>query len=140
MQNPTKVIQERNEEQIRPNRSGLLRFIFLVVGVLTTVLGLIGIILPVLPTTPFLLVAAACFARSSEKWYLWLLSNRYFGKYIVAWRRERRIPLHAKVLAVAMIVGSIGASIFWFVPLLAVKILLAVIGVGVIGYICHFPN
>ena len=106
----------------------------------TTVLGFIGIFLPVLPTTPFLIVAVACFARSSQRWYLWLLSNRYFGTYIVAWRRERRIPLHGKIIAVTMIVVSIGTSIIWFVPLLGVKILLAVIAISVICYICHFPN
>jgi len=125
----------REEKEL--SRSLLLRWLLLVTGTLAMVLGFVGVFLPVMPTTPFVLVAAACYARSSRRFYYWLLSNRYFGRYILAWRQEHRIPLHAKIIAVSMIVISVGASILWFVPLLAIKVLLAAIAIMVIGYICR---
>ncbi len=111
----------------------------MVVGVLSLVLGVLGIFLPVLPTTPFVLLAAACFARASERWYRWLTENRYCGPAIRDWRRTRSIPLRSKLIAITMIVVSLGTSITFFVPIREVKILLAVIGLAVIGYIARIP-
>ena len=130
-------VSARELPEIRPISSLWVRVLLIFCGSVAVALGFIGLLLPVVPTTPFLLVAAACFARSSARFYRWLLTNRYFGKYIVAWRLEHRIPLHAKILAVAMIAISVSGSIIWVIPITAVKILLALVAIWVIIYICR---
>ena len=62
-------------------------------------LGIIGIFLPLLPTTPFLLLAAACYARSSKRFYNWLLNNKWFGNYIKNYRERKGIPLQIKIIS-----------------------------------------
>lgn len=128
------------QDPVKPNQSPIMRWLLIGLGCLFLALGIVGVVLPVLPTTPFVLVAAACFARSSPRLYQWLLNHGHIGPYIKAWRYERRIPRRAKILAVTMIVLSIGASILFVIPLLPVKILLGVIAISVILYICHFPD
>lgn len=90
----------------------LLGFLFLAIACL-------GIVLPLLPTTPFLLVAAGCFARSSEKWHRWLLNNPTFGPMINNWERHRCISCKVKITALAsmLVLGSFsvlyGVSQLW---------------------------
>jgi len=124
----------------RPLKSAWLRALLMIAGSLALALGVIGIFLPLLPTTPFLLLAAACYARSSTRFYNWLLGNRFFGAYIRLWRDEGRVPRRAKITAVALIVVTLGAAIVWFVPLLPVKLLLAAIGLAVIVYLLRLPS
>ena len=112
----------------------------MVTGTLCLVLGVIGIFLPILPTTPFLLVTAACYSRSSTRFYNWLMNTRYLGPYIRTWRDERRIPLRAKVLAVSMIVLTIGTSVIYFIPILSAQIATGAVGVAVSAYIFSFPS
>ncbi len=85
--------------------SRLVRGLLMVGGTFFLVLGLIGIALPILPTTPFLLLAAFCYARSSKRFYDWLLNHRWFGEYIRDYQEGRGIPLKAKVM---------GLSLLWF--------------------------
>lgn len=73
-------------------------------GALLVGLGFVGLFLPLLPTTPLLLLAAACFARSSERWHRWLMQHRLFGPIISNWQTNRCIPRRSKYLAVATIV------------------------------------
>lgn len=127
-------------QEMRLKRSRLLRFLFIVGGTISLILGVIGIFLPVLPTTPFLLLTAACYARGSQRFYVWLMENRWFGPIIHSFRTEGRIPKKAKWAATIAIVLTLGVSIIYVVPLLAVKILLAVIGISVITYIWRFPS
>lgn len=127
-------------QDVHLKRSRGLRLLFAGLGWLALALGTVGIFLPILPTTPFLLLAAACFARSSARFYNWLMNNRIFGAYLRAWRHERRIPRHAKILAVTMIVLTIGSSILLFIPLLGAKIATAAVGGAVITYILRFPS
>jgi len=94
-------------------------------------LGAIGIVLPIMPTTVFLLIALWAFARSSPRLHGWLLENPYFGPYIADWERDRVIPLRAKILAVTMMTGSalwlaFGTSAPLFVVLGVVAILMTV--------------
>lgn len=96
-------------------------------GSISLGLGIIGIVLPLIPTTPLLLLAAACFVRSSDKLYDWLLNHRWFGTYIRNFREQRGIPLKAKVLGVTMLWVSIIYSAFFVVPLVAVRILLLLV-------------
>jgi uncharacterized membrane protein YbaN (DUF454 family) len=100
-------------------------------GSLSVALGVIGIFFPVLPTTPFLLLAAFCYARSSERFYHWLLNNRWFGAYIRNYREGRGIPLTEKILAICSLWLTIGFSVFFVVQVMWVKLLLLAIAVGV---------
>jgi len=89
---------------------GLIRALLIVLGTLCVVLGVIGMILPVLPTTPLLLLAALCYARSSERFYNWLMTNRWCGKYIRNYREGRGIPLKQKVLTILLLWLTIGST------------------------------
>jgi uncharacterized membrane protein YbaN (DUF454 family) len=89
-----------------------MRSVYLVLGFLFIALGFIGAFLPVLPTTPFLILATACFARSSPQLENWLLSHPRFGPSLRVWRERGAIPVKAKLLALAGI--SIGFLLFYF--------------------------
>ena len=85
-------------------------------GWLCVGLGLLGAVLPLLPTTPFLLLAAACFARSSQRFYDWLQENRLFGEYLRRYRDGEGIPLRAKIVAITLIWVSLPASTLLVLP------------------------
>lgn len=112
----------------------LKKALLIVVGWLSFAIGVAGIVLPLIPTTPLLLLAAACFIRSSNRMYNWLLSNKYFGKYIRDYREHRGIPLRAKWMGISLLWISILSSAIFFVPLLFVKILM----IGVASYFTWF--
>lgn len=99
------------------------RILLIMVGWLCVVLATLGVVLPLLPTTPFLLLAAWCFARSSPRFHHWLLHRSWFGSYLRHWQAHRALPKGAKPKAVALIVTTFAISIY-FVPLLWVRILL----------------
>lgn len=100
----------------QPKRYGsLMRAVFFVLGCLFFVLGLIGIPLPVLPTTPFMLLAAACWANSSERFHTWLIHHPQFGKFIQNWQKNRAIPRRAKYFAWTMMTISCG-MLFYRLP------------------------
>ncbi|WP_397376983.1 YbaN family protein [Pseudomonas sp.] len=103
-------------QPIREQRNPVIRFTLLAVGWLSVALGVMGIFLPVLPTTPFLLLAAACFMRSSKRFYLWLVNHRHLGPWIVDYLQGEGIPLKAKVYAICLMWLSIGVSSY-LVPL-----------------------
>ena len=109
----------------------MLRSLLIVSGTVCVGLGMLGIFLPLLPTTPFLLLAAACYIRSSEKFYRWLIANRWFGRYIRNYREGRGVPLSTKVMAIGLLWITIGYSAFFVVDILAVRILLILIAAGV---------
>jgi uncharacterized membrane protein YbaN (DUF454 family) len=89
-----------------------MRRVYLVLGLAFVALGFIGAFLPVLPTTPFLILATACFARSSHRLEGWLLDHPRFGPMIGAWRERGAIPWKAKLMSLAGM--SIGFLLFWF--------------------------
>ena len=95
---------------------------FRALGLLFLGLGIVGVFLPLLPATPFVLLAAACFARSSEKWHRWILANNTFGPMIRNWEQNRCISLRVKAIAIASMVFVGGYSIFFAVESNALKI------------------
>lgn len=99
------------------------RVLLIIVGWICVVLATLGVVLPLLPTTPFLLLAAWCFARSSPRFHHWLLHRSWFGGYLRHWQQHRALPKGAKPKAVALILVTFAVSIY-FVPLLWVRILL----------------
>jgi hypothetical protein len=95
----------------RLHDSRFMRGLYLALGVTALLLGGLGIVLPVLPTTPFILLAAGCFARGSERFHEWILGHRIAGPLIRAWREYRAMPRGAKQWAYALTLLSFGSSI-----------------------------
>ncbi len=93
-------------------RQTFINLLLKALGFMFVGLGLAGVFLPLLPTTPFLLLAAGCFARSSPAFHDWLLTHRLLGPYIRDWKRDRSIPLTAKVTAVSMMAASLSWMAF----------------------------
>ena len=128
------------ENDIKLESNQGLRLLWLFGGLLAVALGIIGVFLPILPTTPFLLLAAACFARSSPRFYSMLLNHPVFGPPIRQWRNERTIPKKVKILAISLLSITLGSTIIFVVPLMAVKLLLTVIGLVVIIFLLRIPT
>lgn len=102
---------ETGSDPSPPRRAGrLTRPLLVLAGLVSTGVGIVGIALPVLPTTPFLLLAAWCFARSSERLHRWLVTHRRFGVYIVGFVYGGGIPRRAKLTAIAVLWASISVS------------------------------
>lgn len=95
------------------------------------ILGIIGMFVPILPTTPFLLLAAACYARSSDRFLNWLLNNRYFGAYIRNYREGRGMPRSTKILTLSALWLTLGMSAAFATSAFWLRLLLALVGVGV---------
>ena len=103
-------------------------------------LGLLGIFLPILPTTPFLLLAAACYAKGSQRFLHWLLANRYLGAYIRNYRERRGIPLRTKIIGLSVLWATIGYSCFVAIDGRWVRLLLLAIAGGVTVHLIRFPT
>ncbi len=97
---------------IRESNHRSVRYALLAVGWLCVLLGVIGIFLPVMPTTPFLLLAAACFVRSSKRFYRWLVCHPHLGPWIRDYLEGQGIPLKAKVYTLSLMWLSIGLSCY----------------------------
>lgn len=120
--------------EVRPVGTRGGRAVFLVLGHLCVALGVIGVFLPVMPTTVFLLGAAACYARASAGFYNRLLNNRVFGPLIADWRHYRAMTLRAKTLAIGFVWVGIGASMV-FVEAWWLRLLLFGVAVAVTGFL-----
>ena len=96
-----------------------------------TGLGIIGAFVPILPTTPFLLLAAACYMRSSERFYRWLVNNRIFGAYVRNYIEGRGIPAGTKVFTILLLWTTMGLSIALAVQDTVVRIILLCAAIGV---------
>lgn len=97
---------------IPQSRYRSVRYTLLAIGWLSVLLGVIGIFVPVLPTTPFLLLAAACFVRSSRRFYLWLVNHKHLGPWIRDYLEGNGIPFKGKVYAISLMWASIGLSCY----------------------------
>ena len=80
-----------------------MKYLLIIIGSISLMLGVIGIFLPLLPTTPFLLLSATLYVRSSEKLYNWLINQKHLGTYIRNFREHHAIPLRAKIISVSMV-------------------------------------
>jgi len=126
-----------------PNKyidSFALRCILIAIGWLSIILGVIGIFVPVLPTVPFLLLAAACFARSSERFYNWLINHKQLGPLIHDYLSGTGMPLRAKISALILIWLSILISAFILVHLFWVRFLLLGIATCLTFYLLRLPT
>ncbi len=112
-----------------------MKILLIISGWFFVGLGVIGIFLPIMPTTIFLILAASCFAKSSEKFHSWLLNNKILGKFIRDYYLYKGMPVRAKIIAILMLNIVIGYSAFFAVKTEIVKLLLFTIAVGVTSYI-----
>lgn len=108
----------------------LTRGLLIVAGTLSVGLGVLGIFLPLWPATPFLLIAAACYAKSSKRFYNWLLGNKWFGNYIKNYREKKGIPRKIKAAAISLLWAAITFSTLFATDSLLVRIILVVIAIG----------
>ena len=133
--------------QRRKKGQKVARALWLGVGLICVGLGAIGMVLPILPTTPFLLAAAACFCKSSTRMYNWLLNNKWFGEYIRNYREGRGLLMKTKITALTVLWVTICVSVVFFLnrllpPQLVLPMQLAMIAVavGVSIYILRLPT
>lgn len=127
-------------EAFKKKGQKLVRALWLIAGTISLVLGAIGIVLPVLPTTPFLLAAAACYYKSSSRMHKWLLNNRWFGEYIKNYKEGRGLTLKTKITAITLLWITIGFSAFFIIDILAVQLILFVIAIAVSTHIIRLPT
>lgn len=121
------------------DKNTLRRYLWLILGLICVGLAFIGALLPIMPTTIFLILATFFFARSSPRFYNWIMNHKIFGSLIRDWRNGQGIPLNAKVLAVSIIVLTIGFSII-VTPLAVVKVILILIGSCLCIYLITRPT
>ena len=129
---------ERRGSSIRLHDSRLVRGLYLALGIVALILAVLGVVLPVLPTTPFVLLAAACFARSSEHFHDRLLANRFAGPIIREWREYHSIPRRVKRWAYLLMALSFGSSIL-LMPDVWQQAMLAVLGIVLAVFIWRIP-
>jgi len=121
----------KKSDQIDIISNKFFRYLLIIAGTIFLGFGIIGIFLPILPTTPFLLLAAACYARSSKRFYNWLMNNKWFGTYIKNYREGRGVPLKFKVFTISLLWVTILFSVFFVINNYWVKIILIFIAIGV---------
>lgn len=116
----------------------MTRWLLIILGWVAVVLATLGIVLPLLPTTPFLLLAAWCFARSSPRFHHWLLYRSWFGSYLRHWQQHKALPPGAKWKAVVLIMLTFAISL-WLVPLWWVRGLLLIILIILLTFMLRLP-
>jgi uncharacterized membrane protein YbaN (DUF454 family) len=125
---------------VRKHPSPSVRVALVVAGSAFVVLGLAGIFLPVLPTTPFLLLAAACYARASRRFYNALLNSRLFGPAILEWHQHRAIAWRTKLTAIVLMSLTLAVSIVFFIEVPWLRAALAVFGVILAVWLYRIPS
>jgi uncharacterized membrane protein YbaN (DUF454 family) len=118
----------------------VVRVVLWTVGSIALLLGVIGIVVPGLPTTPFVLVAAACYARASRRFYSWLVHNPTFGPLIREWRLHRSIPWRIKLIAIGTMSATISVSIWSFAGKPWLQGMLAFIGTTTAIWLWRVPS
>ena len=137
----TRSIERRDySHEVRKHRFLWVRLAFAALGTLFLMVGIIGIFTPILPTTPFLLLATACYARSSHRFYNWLMNHPALGPLIVEWRTYRSIPWRVKLVAVVTMTLTFGSSILFFVRDGRLQLALAVFGVTMVIWLYRIPS
>ena len=111
------------------------RGVFFSLGVTFLGIGIIGIVIPILPTTPFILVSAFCFGKSSKRIEKWITSNRYFGSYIENYKANKGVPLDVKLKSIGFLWITLIISALIFSNNIYLLILLIIVGIAVTAHI-----
>lgn len=107
------------------------KVIFIILGTFSLILGAIGLFIPGLPTTPFLLLAAALYVRGSKKLYDRLISSKYIGPRIELYQRKKGMEVQTKIISIALMWVMIGVSVHFFIQALYLKYI--IVSIGIIG-------
>jgi len=118
----------------------LVRGLFLILGFLSLSLGLLGVFLPILPTTPFLLLTAWLFFRGSPKTHQWFINKSIAGKYTQSFIEHKAIPLKAKITSITILWVTITLSALYFISYCWIKMSLFAIAIGVSAYILSYKT
>ncbi len=126
---------DKNIHTAKETKNPIAKILWIVLGSFFVMIGAIGAVVPGLPTTLFLILAAACYIRSSQKLYDWLIENKTFGPYLKDYREGKGMPKNAKILAVSMIIIFAGYAVIFAIEDLAIRILVAAFGLIGIFYV-----
>ena len=129
-----------NKPEGKRKPSSLKKVIFIVAGTISLGLGAVGVFLPILPTTPFLLLSAACYYKGSERMHRWLLSNKLFGSYIRNYKEGKGISQTAKILTLFLLWITICFSAFCMVRNFPIQIVLFAIAIAVTIHVITLPT
>ncbi len=129
---------ENNNNKITKNN--FTKYLLIIAGSLFVILGIIGIFLPLLPTTPFLVLAAMCYTKSSEKFYNRLMNNKYLGNYIKNYREGNGITLKTKILSISFLWITITYSAIFVINILWLRIILFLIAICVTIHILYIKT
>ena len=141
MDEPETIVKEYTPaNRAKKHSSRHVRFILVVIGTIALALGIIGIILPLLPTTPFLLLATACYARSSDRFYNGLMANRVLGPPIKEWRDYRSVTKKTKFSSIIIITISFGVTILFVLANPVPRIILSVVALAFIVILLLLPT
>ncbi len=124
-----------SNNEVKTEQNKFIRFLWISLGSIFVAIGYIGIFVPGLPTTIFLILAAGCYIRSSKRLYNWLINNKLFGKYIRDYYEGKGMPFKAKVSAISMIIIFCGFAIIFAIRPTWLDILVALVGLTGIYYI-----
>ncbi len=119
--------------------SAASRHLFLLGGHLSLTVGVIGLLVPVMPTSPFVIIAAACYARSSERFYRMLLNNRHFGEDVRLWRERRCVRRKMRNLSVAALTVAFSFTVLIFITPLWAQLTVAVLGALAVAAVLCIP-
>ena len=126
--------------EVKLIRSKPMRYLLIALSCFFLALGILGVLLPGLPTTPFVLLSAYLYAKSSARFYNWLMNQKHMGPPLRNWKETGSIPLKVKVFAILVLTATLGPTIIFLVPILAIKVGLAIIGILVAIFIATRPN
>ncbi len=129
-----------NQSGSKNRSNSFKRGTFIVAGTISLGLGAAGVFLPVLPTTPFLLLSAACYYKGSERMHRWLLNNKLFGSYIRNYKEGKGISKIAKILTLFLLWITIGYSVFFMISNYVVQIVLFAIAIAVTVHVATLPT
>ncbi len=131
----------------KKKRSRIVRALLIAGGTISLALGAVGIVMPLLPTTPFLLLSAACYCRSSDRLYNWLMGNKWFGEYIRNYAEGKGLTKKTKITALSVLWITIGFSIVFMLPrllpltmVLPMQLIMIAVAIGVSVHILRLPT
>ncbi|MCC6931884.1 MAG: YbaN family protein [Deltaproteobacteria bacterium] len=114
--------------------------ILTIIGLISLLLGVVGIVVPLLPTTPFLLLSAVCFLNGSPKLHFWLVNHKYLGRQIAAYQTHRAISKKTRAAALTLLWGTILFSVIFIIQIAWIKILLLIIALSVSIYLLRLKT
>jgi len=123
-----------------PKTRPWMKPLYMLLGVIALAVGIVGIVLPLVPTTGPLIIAAFAFSRSSARMHDWLVNHRLFGRFIADFQAGRGIPRKTKIIAVVAMTAAFTYSIGWVIAPVVLQVLMAAIGVWAVWYVLHLPT